>query len=47
LNADAIDLREPNEDNLYYNDGSLSPILIPYDDAGYLLALAVTDEKLQ
>lgn len=30
-------------DDMKYNDGTLSPILIPFDEAGYLLSLAITD----
>lgn len=31
-------------DDMKYNDGTLSPILIPFDEAGYLLSLAITDQ---
>ena len=32
-----------------YNDGSLSPILIPTEDAGYLMSLALdpTEDQIQ
>jgi hypothetical protein len=30
-----------------YNDGSLSPILIPFSEAGYLQSLAIGDEDIQ
>jgi hypothetical protein len=37
-----------NEDEeVKYNDGTLSPLVIPYDEAGYLQSLAVTDEQIQ
>ncbi len=35
-----------NHDGLKYNDGSLSPIIIPFEDAGYLQSLAVTDQQI-
>lgn len=33
-------------EEIKYNDGTLSPVRIPYGEAGYLLALAVTDEEI-
>lgn len=32
--------------DLMYNDGTLSPLVIPFEEAGYLQALAVTDEQI-
>jgi hypothetical protein len=29
-----------------YNDGTLSPFIIPFSEAGYLASLAVTDEQI-
>lgn len=31
-------------EDVKYDDGSLSPILIPLNEAGYLQSLALTDE---
>ena len=48
FNTDQHDLQEDmgDHDGLRYDDGSLSPILIPFEEAGYLLSLATTDEKV-
>lgn len=46
LNMDSLTgvAQGEDEQEIQYNDGSLSPLVIPYEEAGYLSALAVTDE---
>ena len=44
--SDDIGGRYSMKEELKYNDGTLSPFLIPYDEAGYLQSLATNDEQI-
>jgi hypothetical protein len=44
---DLVEIENKNHEDIKYDDGSLSPILIPLKEAGYLQSLAVTDEKIE
>ncbi|TNV81476.1 hypothetical protein FGO68_gene13657 [Halteria grandinella] len=37
---------DKDDNDFMYNDGALSPFVIPYEEAGYLQALAVTDAQI-
>jgi hypothetical protein len=46
LGSEVIGGKYSMKEELKYNDGTLSPFLIPYDEAGYLQSLATTDEQI-